>query len=142
MNNIQLLDTPYTCLAYVATMVALSTHTHPIQALQYAFSEESNIEDATDIESAIIVAHKIIEDHNLPLFGEVGDLSEDPKLIMYLDSLASAIGEAWEDSEMALNEFNNKFDKLHLWEGIACVGKAWVANGIGWTKATILSQIR
>ena len=145
MNNqdseYSVLDNEYTPIAYTAAMVALSTHTHPIQALKHVFSCEDYLCVLLEPNTSEQTAEQIVHDFDLPIYSSIGDLSEDPQLVGYLESLSTAIYTALNESGISLQVMNQKFDDQQVWETMACVGKAWVANGIEWTVSTLKEKL-
>lgn len=139
-SNFAVVENKYTPIAYTVASIALATHTHPIQAMKHIFSRESYLRSCTDVESCLATAKEITDEYNLPIYGEFGDMSEDPRLIGYMESIVTSLCELMDENDIELDEFNEFFSEERMWEFTACAGRSWVSNGEEWTKDYLLEE--
>lgn len=123
----------YTPIAYTVASLALCTHMHPIQALQYVFSSQDFLYRASDYSTSLDVVQDIVDSCSLSTYCEIGDISEDPKLVGHMESLSESICRFMEETGLTLDDMNAIFENRQVWESMACAGRAWVSSGIDWT---------
>lgn len=123
----------YTPIAYTAASLALCTHMHPIQALQYVFSDQDLLCKSSDYGTSLEAVQDVVDTCALPTYCEVGDISEDPKLVGHMESLSESICRFMEETGLTLDTMNEIFENRQVWESMACAGRAWVSSGIDWT---------
>ena len=132
-DNCPVRNNQYTPIAYTVTALALCTHTHPVQALQYVFSNEDYLMRSSNYGASLDVVRDIIDEYALPLYGEIGDISEDYKLVGHMESLVSSLCIFLDSTRLSLADMNEIFASRQIWENMACTGRSWVSSGIDWT---------
>lgn len=141
-NNCPIRNNQYTPIAYTAASVALATHTHPIQALKYVFASREILYLSSSFDTCQDAVESIIAFYDLPLFGTLGDLSEDFRLVGHLESLSTSLCVLLKDTGMSVDEMNVRFAVNQIWESMSCGGREWVSSGIDWTVGHLKRSVQ